>query len=181
MIECATGTYDDYHANGDDDEDEDDEEKLGGEAEGSQSAAVIFCLPAGPRNETARLSRCKQPSIPQKDIKISIEQQQQRPHAAVEKRYRSDMNSKIQQLNDSIPASNTFSLVGPKVSPKDYMVGAPQKVPTKSVVLDRAMQYINHLAFTYEQYETECNELRRKLQFWLDNVSTVGSPETTDM
>ena len=98
------------------------------------------------------------------------QQQQQRPHAVVEKRYRSLLNSKIKQLHSSIPESATFS--SDNVQPSSQEAAEPtQEVPPKSVVLDKAIQYVNHLLYTYEQYEAEHEELRQKLQNWLDIVS----------
>jgi hypothetical protein len=100
------------------------------------------------------------------------QQQQQRAHAAVEKRYRSVINSKIQQLSALISASNSFSLIDSNALPEDQRTGMEPKVPSKSIILDRAIQHINHLVSTYEQYETESNELRAKLQLWLDETSS---------
>lgn len=99
-----------------------------------------------------------------------------RPHAAVEKRYRSVVNSKIQQLNALIPASNTFTpgmSNGPGASEGTEGTGS-QKMPTKSAVLDRGLHYTDHLIATYERYEAEGNELRSKLQQWLDISAVDG-------
>ncbi|KAI1333964.1 hypothetical protein F5Y15DRAFT_403323 [Xylariaceae sp. FL0016] len=92
-----------------------------------------------------------------------------RPHAAVEKRYRSVLNGRIQQLSESIPSSNAFSTDD---APGDNT--APSKADTKAVVLDRAIQYINNLVATYERYESEQEMLQGKLQLWLDE--TAPSP-----
>ncbi|KAL4874708.1 hypothetical protein BJY04DRAFT_224759 [Aspergillus karnatakaensis] len=103
------------------------------------------------------------------------QQKQERPHAAVEKRYRSMINSKIQQLNAAIPPSNTFSPLGDnRPANATGTDSASQKMPTKSVVLDRGIQYLNHLISTYEQTEKERNELRATLQNWLE-LSNPGS------
>lgn len=90
------------------------------------------------------------------------------------------VNSKIQQLNALIPASNIFTPDGsdePGASEEPQRgteeLGS-QKMPTKSVVLDRGLQYTNHLIATYERYEAEGNELRRKLQQWLDISAVDG-------
>ncbi|KAL4912843.1 hypothetical protein BDW62DRAFT_206086 [Aspergillus aurantiobrunneus] len=109
------------------------------------------------------------------------------PHAAVEKRYRPMVNSKIQQLNALIPASNMFT---PGISDGSGAAEGPgrgaeemgsQKMPTKSVVLDRGLQYTNHLIAKYERCETEGNELRRKLQQRLDISAVDGdAPGTVD-
>ncbi|KAK6853643.1 helix-loop-helix DNA-binding domain-containing protein [Apiospora arundinis] len=113
-----------------------------------------------------------------------------RPHAAVEKRYRSVLNSKIQQLSAAMPASNTFdpsvaassslSSSSPPPPPGTSASRAPgpagqqpAKAETKPVVLDRAIHYVNHLVATYEQYESEQDLLRRKLQLWLDDAASL--------
>lgn len=104
--------------------------------------------------------------------------QQQRKHATVEKRYRNGINSKIQKLSHLIPASNTFNPADPhheSAENNDAIEGA-QKVPTKSVVLDKAIQYINHLVATHEQYETEQQELKRRLEIWLEDDASRESP-----
>ncbi|KAK8101947.1 hypothetical protein PG999_012321 [Apiospora kogelbergensis] len=51
--------------------------------------------------------------------------------------------------------------------------GPPGKPETKPVVLDRAVHYINHLVATYEQYESQQDLLRRKLQLWLDDAAAL--------
>jgi hypothetical protein len=53
-----------------------------------------------------------------------------------------------------------------------------QKVATKSVVLDWALQYMNNLVSTYQQYETESDDLRRRVQLFVDNIlpqDTLGT------
>ncbi|KAM0343558.1 hypothetical protein ACHAPU_008453 [Fusarium lateritium] len=92
----------------------------------------------------------------------------QRRHAAVEKRYRSVINSKIQQLNDLVPPSTA--------EPRP----ASGKAPTKAVVMDRALRHIDTLVSTYGEYEKERNELRQKLETWLDDFDTIGADKTMD-
>lgn len=109
------------------------------------------------------------------------QQQQQRDHAVVEKRYRSVINSKIQQLNDIIPPSNRFDPADTSVEPghpegQDVKIKGAQKTPTKSVVLDRALQYLTHLVSTYQQYEKERDDLRRRIQSFVDDVLPLGEP-----
>ncbi|KAI5468186.1 hypothetical protein BGZ63DRAFT_419815 [Mariannaea sp. PMI_226] len=111
---------------------------------------------------------------------MTQEQPRQRQHAAVEKRYRSVLNSKIQQLNELIPSSNTYCLPGSGQSQENQRAGETDRVPTKAIVLDRALQYMNNLVSTYEQYERERNELRSKMQAWLDSFDAVDVQETID-
>ncbi|KAL4906207.1 hypothetical protein BDW74DRAFT_177227 [Aspergillus multicolor] len=105
------------------------------------------------------------------------EPDQERPHAAVEKRYRAMVNAKIQQLHEVIPTSNTFS-IDASVETGGEQGQTTEKMPTKSVVLDRAIQYLNHLITTYEAYENEGNTLKTKLQSWLE-ISAVESDSNT--
>jgi len=166
-----------------DEYDDDEEDEEGEEAEeDNTNGAAIYSHAVGLSNRAPQTSQRKQPNNPQNNTGPAAQrqrqqQQQQRAHAAVEKRYRSVVNSKIQQLNALIPPSNTFSPTDQNTPPEDQEAGATQKVPTKSVVIDRAIQYINHLVSTYEQYEAERDELRRKLQLWLDETSSPQVPE----
>ena len=111
------------------------------------------------------------------------QQQQQRDHAVVEKRYRSVINSKIWQLNDIIPPSTKFDPADTPVEPghyedQDAKIKGAQKTPTKSVVLDRALQYLNHLVSTHHQYEKERDDLRRRIQSFVDDVLPLEGPGT---
>ncbi|KAK4185849.1 hypothetical protein QBC35DRAFT_502805 [Podospora australis] len=116
-----------------------------------------------------------------------LQQQPQRHHAVVEKRYRSVINSKIQQLSELIPPTHTFSTSG---LPQDQQERHDQdanskglaKADTKSAVLDRALQYLNHLVSTYQQYENEREDLRRKIQLFVGDVAPQapsGSAQVT--
>ncbi|RDL36345.1 uncharacterized protein BP5553_05697 [Venustampulla echinocandica] len=188
-IRHAAGMDNDYNNDNDDEYDDDDEDEDEEADEDSTNAGLIFSQPVGPGNKGPQIPQRQQPNTQQNNTGEGAQrqrhrqqqQQGQRAHAAVEKRYRSVINSKIQQLSASIPASNTFSLIDPNMPPEDQGAGTTQKVPTKSVVLDRAIQYINHLVSTYQQYETERNELRRKLQLWLDDTSSSEMPETINI
>lgn len=92
----------------------------------------------------------------------------------MEKRYRSVINSKIKQLNDLVPPSNTYSTPedGKQLAERDPC--EVEKVPTKAVVLDRALQYINNLVATYEKYEKERDDIHGRLKTWLDEFDNVG-------
>lgn len=184
----AAGNENNYNDNDDDydddyeDEDYDDEYYQGEDMEEDQAdGTAIFSQPARLGSKVPQTSQRKQTNNQQNNIGPSAQrqrhqqqqqqQQRQRAHAAVEKRYRSVVNSKIRQISALIPASDTFSLSDPNAPPEDQGAEATQKVPTKSVVLDRAIQYINHLVSSYQRNEMERNELRRKLQLWLDDTS----------
>ena len=178
----ATRIDNDYDKGDDDEYDEDEDEEVAEAEEDSRNAAAILSQPAGLGNKAPQIPQLKQSNNQQHNTRAAAQRQchqqqqpqrQQRTHAAVEKRYRSVVNSKIQQLSAIIPASDTFSLIDPNLVPEDQGAGVTQKVPSKSVVLDRAIQHINHLVSTYQQCETDRNELRRKLQLWLDETSSL--------
>lgn len=172
---------------------DDDELQQQGEAELDVSTSTRIREQDAQRPSRQPRSHRRQPTTRQSSTRAATataaqrrrQQQQPKPkppraHAAVEKRYRSMVNSKIQQLNALIPASNIFTPDGsdePGASEEPQRgteeLGS-QKMPTKSVVLDRGLQYTNHLIATYERYEAEGNELRRKLQQWLDISAVDG-------
>lgn len=104
-------------------------------------------------------SKASSPSTVTKDVNSS----QTRPHAAVEKRYRRTVNTKLQQLHSSIPPSGKFSMASEKSDNEENEQAA------KPVVLDKAIQYVTHLLETYRQYDNDIEELRRKVRAVIDN------------
>ncbi|KAK4634936.1 hypothetical protein CLAFUW4_01101 [Fulvia fulva] len=84
---------------------------------------------------------------------------QQRPHAAVEKRYRRTVNTKLQQLYTSIPSSRKFSPDDRAGTGSDDSDQA-----AKPVVLDKAIQYVQHLTETYLKYDADIEDLRKQLR-----------------
>jgi hypothetical protein len=110
------------------------------------------------------------------------------------------LNRKIQQLNACIPESNTFTPTLAPCQDAEILINAAAEsigsqrqkgpeataraekqesssnnnTPTKSVVLDRAIQYVRHLVSTHEQYQTERSELRQRLQLWL-NIESIDA------
>lgn len=103
-------------------------------------------------------SEATSPSATAKDASVS----QTRPHAAVEKRYRRTVNTKLQQLHASIPPSGKFSVVPEKFDLQEHEQAA------KPVVLDKAIQYVSHLLETYRKYDDDVQELRRKVRAAVD-------------
>lgn len=99
---------------------------------------------------------------------------QARPHAAVEKRYRRTVNTKLQQLHASIPASEKFVLS----SDRDDQVPAPNDTEqaAKPVVLDKAIQYITHLLSTYRTYENDIQQLRRQVRDLVEEDDIEACP-----
>ncbi|EME88804.1 uncharacterized protein MYCFIDRAFT_170379 [Pseudocercospora fijiensis CIRAD86] len=67
-----------------------------------------------------------------------------RPHAAVEQKYRRTLNSKLQQLNSSIPLTGKFA---PPTGETAELRPDNEKSESaaKPAVLDKAIQYVAHL------------------------------------
>lgn len=90
-----------------------------------------------------------------------------RPHAAVEKRYRQTVNTKLQQLYASIPESGRFSY-----DPMEIMTDSQRRIQpeqaAKPVILDKAIQYANHLIETYRKYDEDIETLRQQVRDWLE-------------
>jgi len=105
---------------------------------------------------------------------------QARPHAATEKKYRVVVNAKVQQLNALIPPSGLFL---PKAS-NAYQTTSyqkPEQTAPKPVVLDKAIQYVEHLVQVSERYDSEMNDLVSQVQGWLTHASgeAQGAPSHT--
>lgn len=79
-----------------------------------------------------------------------------RPHAAVERRYRSTVNEKIRELQKRIP--DDFD--------RDEQAGRSQG-NTKGAILDRAARYINFMVQSYEEKESRCQQVRCAVERWL--------------
>ncbi|KAF2209613.1 hypothetical protein CERZMDRAFT_113926 [Cercospora zeae-maydis SCOH1-5] len=98
-----------------------------------------------------------------------------RPHAAVEKRYRRTVNTKLQQLHAAIPPSGSFSL-DPAERFRSSMDGSEPEQAAKPVVLDKAIQYTTHLIETYRKYDNDIETLRAQVRDWLGEEETMSSP-----
>ncbi|CAK4032351.1 helix-loop-helix DNA-binding domain-containing [Lecanosticta acicola] len=92
---------------------------------------------------------------------------QARPHAAVEKRYRRTVNTKLQQLYASIPASGKFELKDEHQQNEMRNVNAGEQA-AKPAVLDKAIQYVTHLIDTYHKYDQDIQELRKQVRELID-------------
>lgn len=79
-----------------------------------------------------------------------------RPHAAVERRYRSTVNEKIQELQNRIP--DYFD--------REDQTGRSQ-ANTKGAILDRAARYIHFMVQSYEEKERRCQQVRCVVERWL--------------
>ncbi|KAF7531989.1 hypothetical protein G7054_g8362 [Neopestalotiopsis clavispora] len=138
----------------------------------------------GPRETTSGTpiaSQCQQRQGEALQSRQTQSQHHQRPHAAVEKRYRAVLNNKIEQLCAATAPLDTFDPIEAAQEPaSSTSTEKPPKVLAKSAVLDRAVKYIEHLVSTCEQYETEQENLRARLQlFLLDNPPTP--PDAKDV
>ena len=89
-----------------------------------------------------------------------------RAHAVVEKRYRHTINEKIFQLNERIPNFDGSAVEGQNTNrtAKDRL--------TKSAVLDRAANYVDHLVRNCEDYEEQCKNIRRTAHHWLKEMES---------
>jgi hypothetical protein len=117
-----------YFEDGDEDEDEDEDEEeeeedylSEGDAQPEKNGAPITCTHYVPA---------------------------ERPHAAVEKRYRNTMQTKFRTLHSLIPPSGV----------NDQPI---REKATKAMTLARATEFIIHLTSTYESYEARCNQHRQ--------------------
>ncbi|ETS86326.1 hypothetical protein PFICI_00154 [Pestalotiopsis fici W106-1] len=180
---------DGYDIDPDDDEDSEyEEENEKGEQTDRLHPPPAPSPLAGPNTKPIRTSpRRHADHQPSNNIKTAAQPQQQqpqqpaqRPHSSVEKRYRSVVNRKIEELSALIPASNRGGNPSDsKTTPSlDQAVEVIDKVPTKSIVLDRAMRHLEQLVSEYNQSTCERDELRGKLQAWLDNVPVQDTSET---
>ncbi|CAK1360509.1 hypothetical protein CB0940_06556 [Cercospora beticola] len=116
-----------------------------------------------PEVDQAPSSNKSSPSIPS------------RPHAAVEKRYRRTVNTKLQQLHAAIPPSGSFSL-DPAERFRSSMDGSEPEQAAKPVVLDKAIQYTTHLIETYRKYDNDIETLRQQVRDWLGEEEGTSSP-----
>lgn len=98
-----------------------------------------------------------------------------RPHAAVEKRYRRTVNTKLQQLHAAIPPSGSFSL-DPSERARSSTDDSEPEQAAKPVVLDKAIQYTTHLIGTYRKYDDDIKMLRQQVREWLGEDRTSFSP-----
>lgn len=98
-----------------------------------------------------------------------------RPHAAVEKRYRRTVNTKLQQLHAAIPPSGSFSL-DPSERARSSTDDSEPEQAAKPVVLDKAIQYTTHLIGTYRKYDDDIELLRQQVREWLGDERTSSSP-----
>jgi len=107
----------------------------------------------------------------------------ERPHAAVERRYRSVINDKIQQLYDTIPESGVFvPLIERPLAASEPELPKKER-PSKFTELERAVQYIDHLRKTFQQYEAEDEALRhcaRKILMDLETGDVQAVEQTGD-
>lgn len=97
-----------------------------------------------------------------------------RPHAAVEKRYRRTVNTKLQQLHAAIPPSGSFSL-DPSERARSSTDDSEPEQAAKPVVLDKAIQYTTHLIETYRKYDDDIEMLRQQVREWLGDENTLSA------
>lgn len=102
-----------------------------------------------------------------------------RPHNVIEKRYRANLNDKIAELRDSVPALRALKKAkgkkdAPASSDEEDLDGlAPSNKLNKSSILTKAVEYIRHLEFRTKKLEEENRALKDRLQV-LDKVLADG-------
>lgn len=102
-----------------------------------------------------------------------------RPHNVIEKRYRANLNEKIAELRDAVPALRVLKKSkgkndGPASSDEEDLNGlTPSNKLNKASVLTKAVEYIRHLEFRTKRLEEENHALKDRLQV-LDKVLADG-------
>ncbi|KAK5941815.1 Clr6 histone deacetylase associated PHD protein-2 Cph2 [Knufia obscura] len=102
-----------------------------------------------------------------------------RPHNVIEKRYRANLNVKIAELRDSVPALRILKKAKGKKdvtasSDEEDLDGlTPSNKLNKASILTKAVEYIRHLEFRTKKLEEENRALKDRLQV-LDKVLADG-------
>ncbi|KAK4948156.1 Clr6 histone deacetylase associated PHD protein-2 Cph2 [Elasticomyces elasticus] len=102
-----------------------------------------------------------------------------RPHNIIEKRYRANLNDKIAELRDSVPAlritkKSKAKDSGKEDSEEEDLDGlSPSNKLNKASILTKAVEYIRHLEFRTKRLEEENKSLKERLET-LDKVIAQG-------
>lgn len=84
-----------------------------------------------------------------------------RPHNVIEKRYRANLNDKISELRDSVPALRLPKTVDGKSVDDD---DAPSSKLNKASILSKATEYIRHLEIRNKRLEEENTALKNRMR-----------------
>jgi hypothetical protein len=101
----------------------------------------------------------KTPPIKKSSIRAKI------PHSAVEKRYRSNLNSKMIELQQCVPALHVKTNIEDECGSPDATMGSPKqdgKLP-KGLILESAADYIRTLEARTSELDTHVELLERRL------------------
>lgn len=107
-----------------------------------------------------------------------------RPHNVVEKRYRANLNEKIAELRDSVPAlrilKKSKSKKGDTASSDDEDLDglAPSNKLNKASILTKAVEYIRHLETRSRKLEDENTYLKDRVQHLEKMVADSGTSAT---
>jgi len=109
-----------------------------------------------------RRGRKKQSASPQAVMTNTLRQSRQRGHNAIEKRYRTNLNEKIDCLRQGIPSLNRTSSAGSTSGDEDLCETRwdGQQKYGKAAVLTRALDYIKHLENTTQRLGGEVESLK---------------------
>ncbi|KAJ9660044.1 Clr6 histone deacetylase associated PHD protein-2 Cph2 [Neophaeococcomyces mojaviensis] len=105
-----------------------------------------------------------------------------RPHNVIEKRYRANLNEKIAELRDSVPALRVLKKAKGKndsngsSGDEDLDGLAPSNKLNKASVLTKAVEYIRHLELRTKKLEEENRDLKARVQV-LDKVLAEGGSD----
>jgi hypothetical protein len=109
-----------------------------------------------------RKSRKKKQSPPQETMANTLRQSRQKGHNAIEKRYRTNLNEKIDCLRQGIPSLSRTSSSGSNSGDED--LGETrwdgQQKYGKAAILTRALDYIKHLENTTQRLGGEVESLK---------------------
>lgn len=83
-----------------------------------------------------------------------------RPHNVIEKRYRANLNDKITELRDSVPALRALKGGGNTVDDDDV----PSGKLNKASILSKATEYIRHLEIRNKRLEEENTGLKQRMR-----------------
>jgi len=124
-----------------------------------------------PEFETrTRKNKKRKPSVDDEDVPIALSQSRKRGHNAIEKRYRTNLNDKINCLREGIPAQSRTSSSENKSGDEcedsdaegdDSKTG--QQKYGKAAILSRALEYIKHLESTTQRLGCEVTALKTRV------------------
>jgi hypothetical protein len=140
-----------------------------------------------PEAETrTRKTKKRKPSIDDEDVPIALSQSRKRGHNAIEKRYRTNLNDKINCLREGVPAlsksSSSEMKSGDECEDSDAEgvdVKTGQQKYGKAAILTRALEYIKHLENTTQRLGKEVTGLKTRVNAF-EKLAMNGSMALSD-